>query len=484
MSSGPGVDGPEDTSPIYESPVMRRRRRAAVFGATACAALSVAGLLATLVVKSPAQVAAEAAPPGRSLLSAQVERRAVAMTLVTRGTVAAAQQVSLASSPSSAAGGVPMVTATFVKTGSAVKAGDVLLEISGRPVIALQGTTPAYRDLRPNDDGKDVVALQAALRKLGHYSGGDRVGTFGPATKAGVERLYRRVGYRVPTTAAQSEGSEEQALAGAAAAVREAQRAVDLLRRSIAAGEQSGDTTPATAPTPAGEEPPELALTYLLDDLKRAKQAESRLIARTGPMVPLAEIVYVPSFPSRVTQVSARVGAPVVPPSVSLAGGRLYVTAKLRPDQEELVKPGMPVEIAAEVLGREATGTVATVGPLTAAETTPTEGEQQTGGQGAAYVPVTIETSKPLAQAWLQQDVRLTITAAKTSEPVLVVPLSAVSAGADGRPFVSKVRDDGSVARVEVEVGVSGDGFVAVTPADGDLSEGDRVVVGSAEAGG
>jgi hypothetical protein len=60
-----------------------------------------------------------------------------------------------------------------------------------------------------------------------------------------------------------------------------------------------------------------------------------------------------------------------------------------------------------------------------------------------------------------------------------VVPLTAVYNGADGNTAVLKLLPDGTQQRVAVTAGVSGDGFVAVTPVDGALAAGDLVVVGA-----
>jgi len=76
--------------------------------------------------------------------------------------------------------------------------------------------------------------------------------------------------------------------------------------------------------------------------------------------------------------------------------------------------------------------------------------------------------------------VRLTVQAAATEGEVLVVPISAVYADADGATAVLKLLDDGTQQRVVVTAGVSGDGYVAVTPVEeGALVAGDRVVVGA-----
>jgi HlyD family secretion protein len=75
-------------------------------------------------------------------------------------------------------------------------------------------------------------------------------------------------------------------------------------------------------------------------------------------------------------------------------------------------------------------------------------------------------------------DVRLTVEAAATDGEVLVVPISAVYADADGATAVLRQSPDGAQVRVAVIAGVSGDGYVAVTPDGARLEAGDHVVVG------
>jgi len=89
-------------------------------------------------------------------------------------------------------------------------------------------------------------------------------------------------------------------------------------------------------------------------------------------------------------------------------------------------------------------------------------------------------TESALDERLAGADVRLTVQAAATEGEVLVVPISAVYADADGATAVLKLLDDGTQQRVVVTAGVSGDGYVAVTPVEeGALVAGDRVVVGA-----
>ena len=75
--------------------------------------------------------------------------------------------------------------------------GRVLAEVSGRPVITLEGPFRLYRDIGPGDSGRDVRMLQTALTRLGYRVGTD--GTCGPATENALGRLYRELGYSPPT---------------------------------------------------------------------------------------------------------------------------------------------------------------------------------------------------------------------------------------------------------------------------------------------
>lgn len=480
-----------------------RRQRLLLWVALTAAVVSTGGLVASTFVKSPAQQAAEAGAPPASVLTAPVDYRVLANTVVTRGTVAASAQYEVTPAGTTQGANTPVLTAVRTKVGARVEPGSVLLEVSGRPLIVLQGSVPAYRDLKPNDDGNDVAQLQNALKQLGHYHGGDKTGHFGPATKAAVTALYQHLGYDAPTTGGPGDEGDRSALQSAQDAVDNAQRAVDDMERQIAGGgssttsqssmKQAGSTgsgTPSATPGSggSGSEPLQVQLQYLEKALQQAKQVQADLVARTGPMLPAAEAAFLPGFPAQVVAFSAKVGDPVKAPLITLASGQLAVTAQLTTDQGGLLKPGMKVQVASETLGLQATGVVGAVGQVTTGggsnpgSSGGSDGGGSAQGQGGApYIPVTVTPDSPLDSRWEGQDVRLTVTSAATPGPVLVVPLSAVTSGADGKATVSILQADGhSTTRVEVDAGISGDGFVAVTPVvAGSLKAGQRVVVGA-----
>jgi hypothetical protein len=128
----------------------------------------------------------------------------------------------------------------------------------------------------------------------------------------------------------------------------------------------------------------------------------------------------------------------------------------------------MAVEVVSELHGTTVQGVVSTIG----------EASQDESGR-LGYPMAVTPTGGPIEERLNGSDVRLTVQAASTDGEVLVVPLSAVFAGADGRTAVLRLLADGRQERVSVTAGVSGDGYVAVTPAEGTLAAGDQVVVGA-----
>jgi hypothetical protein len=201
--------------------------------------------------------------------------------------------------------------------------------------------------------------------------------------------------------------------------------------------------------------------------------------------MPAAEVAFVPKFPARVVAVGGTVGSSVTAPLLTLSTGNLVVTDQMDPGEARLVRPGMPAQLDSEVLGTSAAGKVSAVGQLTtpAVNTggTGTGDSANASGQAAPdvpYVPVTITPSRRLPAAWNGQDVRVTVTSAKTTGKVLAVPVAAVTTRADGQTVVTRVLPDGATTEVVVHIGVSADGFVQVSPVGGRLAPGEKVSIG------
>ena len=126
---------------------MRRRTLAfVVVGAVLLSSLVT--WFASSKIRSPADIAAQAAPPAAAPILAPVEERVLATKIVSRGTghYGSARTISL--TPSALKDGARVVTNT-PKSGAHLAEGDILLTVSGRPTFLLDGAQPTYRDLGP-----------------------------------------------------------------------------------------------------------------------------------------------------------------------------------------------------------------------------------------------------------------------------------------------------------------------------------------------
>jgi hypothetical protein len=223
----------------------------------------------------------------------------------------------------------------------------------------------------------------------------------------------------------------------------------------------------------------ELAVRAALDaqkvaefDAQLAAERAARLAAdlalaksKIGVQVPADEIVFLPTMPVRVQELTAIVGNVASGPVLSVTDNQLAVDSGLPLDAAPLVKAGMPVAIDEQALGIEATGRVAWV-----AETPGTNGVDGYH----IYFEVRVDpTPTPLHGVSL----RLTIPIESTDGAVTVVPISALSLAADGTSRV-QVEKEGALEYLTVKPGLSADGFVEVTPVGGTLAAGQLVVVG------
>ncbi|MER7823758.1 peptidoglycan-binding protein [Streptomyces sp. NPDC096097] len=451
----------------------------------ACGAvlLSGAGTAAAQLVKSPAQAAADSAAPPRSLLTAPVERRVLKDSVILRGTVTAEQSVDVKPSAKGSSAGVALVTKTPLAAGEAIRSGALLLEVSGRPVFALKGALPAYRDIKPGMNGQDVAQLQNALRELGHGTGGDSAGSFGAGTKEALKRFYESIGYT--PAPAQQEG---------ATAVRDARRTVTDAERRLQDIRDGGATAEPSAPDGArpggqsggrsGDRAKETKRAQ--DDLDAARRALNELQAVDGPMLPASEVVFLSGFPARVDSLDTRVGAEVSGKAMTVSAGALVVNGYLQAHQKGLVRKDQKVHVLSESTGASGEALVVSVADTPARPATGGDaaGADRRPADGQGYLMVVKPTSG-LDPALAGQGVRLTVEAGSTGGEVLVVPVSAISAGADGVTSVQVVAAGGSRRTVGVTTGATGDGFVEVRVVAGaTLNAGDKVVVGLSTARG
>ena len=86
------------------------------------------------------------------------------------------------------AGATSVITREGVKKGQELRSGQIITWVNDRPVFALKGGFPLYRDLGPGDTGEDVRMLQKALADLGYDIAAD--GIFGSWTATCIKNFY------------------------------------------------------------------------------------------------------------------------------------------------------------------------------------------------------------------------------------------------------------------------------------------------------
>jgi hypothetical protein len=444
------------------------------------ALLSIGGLIGATFVKSPAQLAADTAPPAETATTAKVTSQVLTASVPMRGVVYPSTQYNVSASGS---GGQLYITKLHLSPGSSVTNGTLLAEIDGEPMFVLKGKVPAWRTLSPGESGPDVAQLQDALNLLGWYGEGDRAGYFGPATKDAVAAFYTHLGYAVPTTGAATQQ-----------AVNQAQKAVTADDQQIARLKDS-------------RKPDGAQLSAAESQLSADETALSSAEAVNGPEVPQNDVVFLPSVPSTVVAVNGGVGQRPGSPFLELsAPDALTLTGELPPAYASAIKPGLTVTIYDAVSGTHATGKVASVGAPTTSVPSGTTvdigggsagSSGSSGSQGSAgsqgspgsagsagssgdttFVPVNVTPAVPLAASLNGANVLVTVQTGQTEGPVLTVPAAAIVTTASGQSSVTVAGPGGKQTNVPVTPGLSANGYVQVTPLTrGALAAGDNVVV-------
>ncbi|GAB3460487.1 peptidoglycan-binding protein [Actinophytocola sediminis] len=153
---------------------MGRARRWLIGGGVAVAVVAVgATVTAMALTGSPAE-----SPAARPLATAPVTKQDLAETRTVSG--------ALDYGPAHEIVGGQAGTLTWLAgAGETVERGAPLYTVDERPVIAMYGTVPMYRDLRPGSEGGDVTQLEKNLRALG-YDGFDVDAEYTAATASAV----------------------------------------------------------------------------------------------------------------------------------------------------------------------------------------------------------------------------------------------------------------------------------------------------------
>lgn len=399
------------------------RGRWLVIWAAGTAIITVVGFLLGTQIRSPWDRAIANADAER-IVTAKVEHRSLAT-----GTAAISGVLSLGSEStvSIPLGDAPaIVTDSFVRSGDEVTSGDLIAEVSGKAVVALNLPFRLYRDLVPGSTGPDVAALQEALIDLGLLAG-VADGDYGVATASAVERLFSIAGAEPPAPSADAVAS----VTAARSTLQELQDAQD-----------------------AG--PEELA-----DAREKLRMVE---FAALTPL-PAHMVAIIPSGRSVVLS-SVGVGADLGETGqlINLRNGHPRVVFRVAVDQAELFPDGMKVMVTSVAdTSLQTTGIVRNVSAY------------RPGGDGEVPgydVSVRVDSAKELTDG-------LEVLVAADGQDRTIegtsVPLVAIREDADGTYVLRPSEATPSPERVEVRILQTGDGYAIVSSAE--LRVSDEVIV-------
>lgn len=261
---------------------------------------------------------------------------------------------------------------------SQITRGSELYRLNEKPVMALIGAIPMYRDLAEGDVGADVEQLEANLTALG-YDGFDVDDEFTSYTAAAVEEWQEDLG-----------------------------------------------------------------------------------VDETG-VVAVSDVVFMPAG-GRVDTVHAAIGDAVSPGAdvLDITGSEQVAALEVEVADRDLVAVGTAVTVRLPG-GTEAAGTVTAAAVVEASSDDDggTGGDDDSAGSEDAVTEVEVTLTEPVDEALLGSPVDVVVAVNERAD-VLVVPVTALLALAEGGFGLEVVADDGTTSIVAVEAGLFADGQVEV----------------------
>lgn len=478
----------------------------------------VAGVLLSRFIVSPNDAAAKAEPPSGGPITVPVENRVIQNDVVLRADVLYDEAVDVRIDTSEFSG-APVVTGGIPEVGKVIENAAVMLEIAGRPVIALPGSLPAYRTLRAGVAGPDVLQLKQALVSLGIDPGNAESDLYDAKTAAAVDKLYVAVGYESPpssTEALDAVDAARDALADAKTQLTSADVALVKARAGATQVQLIEADNAVNAATRARQNPEEGADLVSLDEalavavaqrdalrapadtteetatrtsasqaVTKAQQDLDAALSETLTGLPASEVAYFSSLPRRVNAVQVDRGDQVETsvPVLSVSGATLVVQGTVSATEAPLLSAGL---VGSYELpdGTTTTATILEVtkgGPSAADAGTEGEDTKDTGaGQDGLFtVTFTPDALTPEQIEALQgTNIRIVVPVSSTNGEVLAVPSAALTAGPSGESRVERQTTGDASELVTVVTGLAADGYVEIVSSDVPLTAEDLVVVG------
>jgi multidrug efflux pump subunit AcrA (membrane-fusion protein) len=234
-------------------------------------------------IRSPAEAAADAAPPTPSNITVPVVSQVLSADVITRGDIVYDEPVSVALSGSFAETPEKLVVTQAVEVNAELAEGAMAVEVVGRPVFLLTGEIPMYRDLRPGATGDDVLQVEEALSRMGYFAAAPN-DVWDVETGAAVAAWYQDAGYR-PNGLSEE---DEVALRSARDRVRNGETALADAQAALneaAAGSGEAAIASALAEVNAAND----ALTLAQLDADRANQLAAAAVVEAEAALAQAE---------------------------------------------------------------------------------------------------------------------------------------------------------------------------------------------------
>jgi hypothetical protein len=306
-----------------------------------------------------------------------------------------------------------------------------------------------------------VAAAEEAAARLAEAEAGTHPDTGLPPTPDELAVL------REEDVAARSERAAAESTAAAAAqAVTETKVAQDSAVRQAESALAIAKARLDEVLSPPDRSSLRAAVDAAREELANAREDLAELEASVGTWVPAGEIVFLERVPVRVDQLAVTLGGTISGPFVTVSGSEIALRMQVQESDAARLTVGDTVFVDEDVLEEPLEGVISSIA------------ERGTGGR--VPVEVVLET---VPEELVGANVKVVIPIESTAGEVLAVPAAALSAVADGSVRV-EVEDEPGVTRfVTVEPGLAAGGLVEITPIDGEIQPGARVVVGQADGG-
>ena len=204
------------------------------------------------------------------------------------------------------------------------------------------------------------------------------------------------------------------------------------------------------------------------EDVAEAEESLKDLEDKTGVWIPAGELIFLERLPVRVDLLTAERGSSVTGSFMTVSGSELAIRGSVADSDVALVKEGGEAFIEDSLLAEPLRGQIRLVADR--------PGTNNVAGS-RYYIEIVAEG---IPDELVGSNVKVVIPVGGTAGEVLAVPAAALSSTADGSAQVEVLLPDGTSRFVRVEPGLSAEGLVEITPLDGEIVEGDLVVIGVA----